>query len=72
MATSTSSAAFSKAMHGKSAGGSTPFLSMLSKDNEAHRIVTNEYLGRWQDDSKTNVEEAREARKAEYMGLVNK
>lgn len=63
---------FQKAMHGKSATSRNAFLSMLNKDHEAHRVVTDEYVERWTNDDKHGtVEEAREARKSEYMQLVN-
>ncbi|KAL1631264.1 Delta(24)-sterol C-methyltransferase [Diplodia seriata] len=65
-------AAFQKAMHGKSAEARHAFLSMLNKDDSAHRLVTDSYVQRWSNDSKyASADEAREARKAEYMGLVN-
>jgi sterol 24-C-methyltransferase len=64
---------FQKAMHGKSATSRNAFLSMLNKNHEAHRVVTDEYVNRWTNDDKhSTVEEAREARKSEYMQLVNK
>ncbi|KAJ8116883.1 hypothetical protein OPT61_g1790 [Boeremia exigua] len=63
---------FQKAMHGKSATSRHAFLSMLKKDHEAHSVITNEYVERWTNDDKhSTVEEAREARKSEYMKLVN-
>lgn len=64
---------FQKAMHGKSATSRHAFFSMLNKDHEAHRVVTDEYVDRWTNDDKhSTVEEAREARKSQYMQLVNK
>lgn len=64
---------FQRAMHGKSATSRNAFLSMLNKDHEAYRMVTDEYIGRWTDDDKhQTVEEARDARKSQYMKLVNK
>ena len=64
---------FQKAMHGKSATSRHAFLSMMNKDHEAHRVVTDEYVQRWTNDDKhSTVEEAREARKSQYMQLVNK
>jgi sterol 24-C-methyltransferase len=64
---------FVKLMHGKSAEQGNAFFSMLKKDNEAHRLVTDDYLKLWEADSKATdkTEEAREARKANYMSLVN-
>ena len=66
-------ATFVKLMHGKSAEQGHAFLSMLKKDHEAHRLVTDDYLKLWEADSKTadKTEEAREARKENYMSLVN-
>lgn len=60
---------FVKVMHGKSAEQRNAFISMLKKDGQAHRMVTDEYLKHWQTD---NTEEARNDRKAKYMSLVNK
>jgi sterol 24-C-methyltransferase len=65
--------AFSKVMHGKSATDQNSYVSMLRKDHESHRLITDEYLRRWEEDQKgENTEEAREKRKGEYMSLVNK
>jgi sterol 24-C-methyltransferase len=64
---------FQKAMHGKSANSRHAFLSMLNKDHQAHRIITEEYVERWENDDKhATADEAREARKSQYMSLVNK
>jgi sterol 24-C-methyltransferase len=69
----TSDVAFSKAMHGKSAETQNSYASMLRKDHEAHRLITEEDLKRWEEDQNgDNSEEAREKRKGEYMSLVNK
>ncbi|KAG9949044.1 putative tocopherol O-methyltransferase, partial [Aureobasidium melanogenum] len=56
-----------KLMHGKSATERNAFLSMLRKDGQAHRLVTDEYVKRWTEDS----DEARKTRKDSYMSLVN-
>lgn len=66
--------AFSKAMHGKSAEERNAFMSMLRKDGQAHRIVTDDYLKYWQIDGNDieNTEEARDSRKKQYTSLVNK
>jgi sterol 24-C-methyltransferase len=63
----------SKLMHGKSSDDRNSFFSMLSKDHESHRAITDAYVGHWGDkngDAKT--EEARDKRKGEYMNIVNK
>jgi len=57
-----------KLMHGKSATERNAFISMLRKDGEAHRLVTDEYVKRWSADS----DEARKSRQESYMSLVNK
>jgi sterol 24-C-methyltransferase len=57
-----------KLMHGKSATERNAFLSMLRKDGQAHRLVTDEYVKRWTADS----DEARKSRQDSYMSLVNK
>ena len=61
-------AAFVRLMHGKSAEERNAFFSMLKKDGQAHRAITDEYVQRWAEDS----EQAREGRKEKYMSLVNK
>lgn len=58
-----------KFMHGNSAEQRNSFMSMLKKDGQAHRLVTDEYLRHWDTE---NTEDAREGRKAKYMSLVNK
>lgn len=55
-------------MHGKSAEERNAFFSMLRKDGEAHRAITDEYVQRWAEDS----EAARKGRTESYMSLVNK
>jgi sterol 24-C-methyltransferase len=55
-------------MHGKSATERNAFISMLRKDGQAHRLVTDEYVKRWSADS----DEARKSRQDSYMSLVNK
>lgn len=66
-------AAFVKIMHGKSAQKGNAFMSMISKDNQAHRMVTDEYVRRWEENDRAgNDGEAREKRKEDYMPLVNK
>lgn len=55
-------------MHGKSATERNAFISMLRKDGQAHRLVTDEYVQRWTEDS----DEARKSRQDSYMTLVNK
>ncbi|KAI9676943.1 MAG: hypothetical protein M1817_006782 [Caeruleum heppii] len=70
----TRDAAFVKLMHGKSVEQRNAFMSMLNKDGEAHRVITDDYLKHWATaDGKTddNVEEARKGRKTQYMSLVN-
>lgn len=57
-----------KLMHGKSATERNAFVSMLRKDGQAHRLVTDEYVKRWSADS----DEARKSRQSSYMSLVNK
>lgn len=57
-----------KMMHGKSATERNAFISMLRKDGQAHRLVTDEYVKRWTADS----DEARKSRQDSYMSLVNK
>lgn len=65
---------FAKAMHGKSAEERNAFMSMLKKDGQAHRIITDDYLKYWEMDEKAagKTQEARDGRKAQYMSLVNK
>lgn len=67
-------AEFSKAMHGKSAEQRNAFMSMLTKDHEAHRIITNDYINHWDNQGKAieDTAEAREKRKENYMSVVNK
>lgn len=57
-----------KVMHGNPAGQRNAFISMLKKDGQAHRMVTDDYLKHWKTD---NTEEARDGRKVKYMSLVN-
>jgi sterol 24-C-methyltransferase len=57
-----------KLMHGKSATERNAFISMLRKDGQAHRLVTDEYVKRWTADN----DEARKSRQDSYMSLVNK
>jgi sterol 24-C-methyltransferase len=66
--------ALTKAMHGKSVEEQTSFIAMLKKNNAAHREITNEYVRRWKTDpgADATTDEAREERRSEYMGLVNK
>lgn len=64
----TSEQELTKLMHGKSATKRNAFLSMLRKDGQAHRLVTDEYVKRWTEDS----DEARKSRQDSYMSLVNK
>lgn len=60
-------------MHGKSAEERNAFLSMLSKDNQAHKAVTREYIDHWESNGKVRDDEAaRDDRKKKYMSLVNK
>lgn len=67
-------AAFVKLMHGKSAEQRNAFMSMLRKDAESHRLITDDYIKHWEesDGLAKDSEEAREGRKGEYMSLVNK
>lgn len=63
----------SKLMHGKSSDDRNSFFSMLSKDHESHRAITDAYVGHWGDkNGDAETEEARDKRKAEYMNIVNK
>lgn len=66
--------ALTKAMHGKSVGEKNAFFAMLKKDRAAHREVINEYICRWNAEVGTDAtsDEAREERRSEYTGLVNK
>ncbi|KEQ82177.1 putative tocopherol O-methyltransferase [Aureobasidium pullulans EXF-150] len=63
----TSEQEFTKLMHGKSATERNAFISMLRKDGEAHRLITDEYVQRWTEDS----DAARKSRQDSYMSLVN-
>lgn len=65
---------FSKLMHGKSAEQRNAFMSMLNKHGDSHRLVTDNYLKLWNEDTKTGnkTQEARDDRKEKYMPLVNK
>ncbi|KAG9684158.1 putative tocopherol O-methyltransferase, partial [Aureobasidium melanogenum] len=63
----TSEQELTKLMHGKTATERNAFLSMLRKDGQAHRLVTDEYVKRWTEDS----DEARKTRQDSYMSLVN-
>lgn len=66
-------AEFVKVMHGKSAEQRNAFISMLRKDDQAHRIITDEYVKRWETNDKTDDNtKGREKKKSEYMSLVNK
>ncbi|KAI5205569.1 hypothetical protein AUEXF2481DRAFT_26192 [Aureobasidium subglaciale EXF-2481] len=58
---------FAILMHGKSATERNAFISMLRKDGQAHRLVTDEYVQRWSEDN----DEARKSRQDSYMSLVN-
>ncbi|CAG8952846.1 hypothetical protein HYFRA_00007559 [Hymenoscyphus fraxineus] len=64
---------FSKAMHGVSADKSNAFMSMMSKDSEAHELLTKDYLSHWDNGGKgiEDTEEAKEKRKKNYMSVVN-
>lgn len=62
--------AFAKSMHGRSAHQPNAFLSMMKKDGQSHRMVTDDYLSHWE--AGRNGQEGREGRKAKYMSLVNK
>lgn len=64
----TSEQEFTKLMHGKSATERNAFISMLRKDGKAHRLITDEYVQRWTEDS----DAARKSRQDSYMSLVNK
>lgn len=48
-------AAFSKAMHGKSAGQKSAFMAMLSKDSKTQEIVADEYFRHF-DNKKASIE----------------
>ncbi|KAF2770174.1 hypothetical protein EJ03DRAFT_389010 [Teratosphaeria nubilosa] len=59
-------------MHGKSAEERNAFLSMLRKDNSAHKTITNDYINHWETDGVVRDGEiARDDRKSKYMSLVN-
>lgn len=64
----------SEPMHAKSAKARSAYLSMLSKDNESHRAITDNYVRFWEEGGheKANTEEEVAARKDSYMSLVNK
>lgn len=66
--------ALTKALHGTSASSQNAFLAMLRKNNATHRDITNEYIRQWktEKDADATTEEAREGRREEYMGVVNK
>ncbi|KAH8602842.1 delta(24)-sterol C-methyltransferase [Bisporella sp. PMI_857] len=65
-------AALVKIMHGKSAQQGNAFMSMISKDDQVHRMITDEYVRRWDvNDGAGDDSEAREKRKEQYMPLVN-
>lgn len=61
-------------MHAKSATERNAYLSMLKKDHEAHRSVTDSYLSYWENggNEKPNTDEEGDARKENYMSLVNR
>jgi sterol 24-C-methyltransferase len=64
---------FVKVMHGKSVEQRNAFISMLAKDGQTHRMITDEYVNRWETSGKaSDSNEARDTRKKEYMSLVNK
>ncbi|KAF1982301.1 hypothetical protein K402DRAFT_397740 [Aulographum hederae CBS 113979] len=64
-------AAFNKAMHGKSAEARGGFMSMFSKDKEAHQAAVDEYFKHWDNKAaKEETEETREARRQEYASLT--
>jgi sterol 24-C-methyltransferase len=65
--------AFVNVLHGKSAEKRNAFMSMLAKDDQAHRIITDEYVNRWETSGMiSDSNGARDTRKKEYMSLVNK
>lgn len=64
--------AFTKAMHGKSVEAQNSFMAMLNKNGFAHREITNEYVRRWNEKDSGKGDDARDERRSEYMGLVNK
>ncbi|MCJ1476986.1 Delta(24)-sterol C-methyltransferase [Lambiella insularis] len=64
-------AAFAKVMHGKSARERAGFMSMMGKDPVAQKAAVDEYFKHWdKKDAKTETEETREARRAEYATLT--
>lgn len=67
-------ASFVKLMHGKSAEQRNAFMSMLNKDRDSHRVITDDYIKHWEADNKIDgkTQEARDGRKEKYMSLVNK
>ncbi|WEW56410.1 sterol 24-C-methyltransferase [Emydomyces testavorans] len=61
-------------MHAKSAEERNAFLSMLKKDSQAYREITDRYLNFWRSGDgkpRSNTEEEREGRSGKYMSLVN-
>ncbi|KAF4626221.1 hypothetical protein G7Y89_g11941 [Cudoniella acicularis] len=65
-------AEFVKIMHGRSAESTIGLGAMLGKDGEAHRMITDEYVKRWETtDTTADNTAGRDKRKAEYMPLVN-
>ncbi|KAL1297652.1 hypothetical protein AAFC00_006207 [Neodothiora populina] len=64
---------FVKLMHGKSAVERNAFMSMLNKDGDAHRAITNDYICHWEfaNGLAKDSESAREGRKGDYMSIVN-
>jgi sterol 24-C-methyltransferase len=67
-------ASFVKLMHGKSAEQRNAFMSMLNKDRDSHRVITDGYVKLWEADDKARekTQEARDDRKEKYMSLVNR
>lgn len=67
-------ASFSKYMHGKSPEQRNAFLSMLRKDRDSHRLITDDYIKHWETNSSVDgkTQESRDVRKEKYMSLVNK
>ncbi|KAK2758973.1 hypothetical protein FQN54_003071 [Arachnomyces sp. PD_36] len=60
-------------MHGKSPEQRNAFLSMLRKDRDSHRLITDDYLKHWETKGAmgNKTQESRDNRKEKYMSLVN-
>ncbi|MCJ1479177.1 hypothetical protein MMC13_007861 [Lambiella insularis] len=68
-----SGASVVEGMHRDSAYESTPFLSMLKKDDASHKHVMNQYLTHWEGNGTgaEDTDEARNRRESRYETVVN-